>query len=92
MQFTVGDEREVHLWDESVLPVTEKERKGEGKNSIAPRINTGLPQVLPELKWPLYTHPNKNYLDCQNFHVQPFDISSVQYVYLNTNFCSQCTF
>ena len=41
MQFTFGDKREVHLLDESVLPVTEKERRGEGKSSIGPRMKYG---------------------------------------------------
>ena len=31
MQFIFGDKREAYQLDESVLPVTEKERKGEGK-------------------------------------------------------------
>ena len=38
MQFTSGDKREAHLLDKSVLPVTEKERRGKGKSSIDPRI------------------------------------------------------
>ena len=41
MQFTFGDKGEVHLLDESVLPVTEKERRGEGKSSIGPRMKYG---------------------------------------------------
>ena len=41
MQFTLGDKREVHLLNESVLPVTRKERRGEGKSSISPRIKYG---------------------------------------------------
>ena len=41
MQFTLGDKREVHLLDESVLPVTEKERRGEGEGSISPRMKYG---------------------------------------------------
>ena len=32
MQFTFGYKREAHLLDESVLPVTRKERRGEGKS------------------------------------------------------------
>ena len=39
MQFTYGDKGEVYLLDESVLPVTEKERRREGKRS--PRIKYG---------------------------------------------------
>ena len=35
---TFGDKREAHLLDESVLPVTEKERRSEGKSSIGPRM------------------------------------------------------
>ena len=31
----------VHFLDKSALPVTEKERKGEGKSSIGPRIKYG---------------------------------------------------
>ena len=38
MQFNFGDKREAHLLDESVLPVTEKERRGEGKSSIGTRM------------------------------------------------------
>ena len=38
MQFTLGDEREVYLLDESALPVTEKESMREGKRSIGPRM------------------------------------------------------
>ena len=45
MQFTFGDKGEVHLLDESVLPVTEKERKGEGKSSIGPRMKYGHPNL-----------------------------------------------
>ena len=41
MQFTFGDKREVHQLDGSALPVTEKERKGDGKSSIGPRIKYG---------------------------------------------------
>ena len=41
MQFTFGDKREVYLVDESVLPVTEKERRGEGKSSNSPRMKCG---------------------------------------------------
>ena len=37
MQFILGDKGE-NLLDESVLPVTEKERRGEGKSSIGPRM------------------------------------------------------
>ena len=33
-----GGEGEVHLLDESVPPVTERERRVEGKNSIGPRM------------------------------------------------------
>ena len=41
MQFTLGDKGEVHLLDESVLPVNEKERRGEGKSSIGPKLKYG---------------------------------------------------
>ena len=41
MQFTFGDKREAHLLDESVLPVTGKERRGKGKSSIGPRMKYG---------------------------------------------------
>ena len=41
MQFTFGDEIEVHLLDDSALPVTEKESMREGKRSIGPRIKYG---------------------------------------------------
>ena len=42
MQFTFGDKGEVHLLEESIiLPVTKKERRGEGKISIGPRIKYG---------------------------------------------------
>ena len=43
MQFTCGDKREVHLLDESVLAVSEKERRGEGKSTIGPRMKYGHP-------------------------------------------------
>ena len=39
MLFTFGDKGEVYLVDESVLPVTEKERRQEGKRSIDGRMN-----------------------------------------------------
>ena len=35
MQFTFGDKKEVYLLDESILPVTEKERRQKGKNASA---------------------------------------------------------
>ena len=35
MQFILGDKREVHLLNDSVLPVTEKERRREGKVALA---------------------------------------------------------
>ena len=38
MQFILGDKREVHLLEESALPVTEKARRGEGKRNIGPRM------------------------------------------------------
>ena len=41
MQFTFGDKREVYLLDESVPPVTKKERRWEGKRSIGPRMKYG---------------------------------------------------
>ena len=41
MQFILGDKREVHLLGESALPVTEKERRGEGKTTISPRMKYG---------------------------------------------------
>ena len=41
MQFIFGDKREVHLLDGSVLPVTEKERRKEGKCSIGPKMKYG---------------------------------------------------
>ena len=41
MQFTFGDMREVYLLDKSVLPGTEKERRGEGKKTISPRMKYG---------------------------------------------------
>ena len=41
MQFTLGDKREVHLLDQSVLPVTRKERRGDWKSSIGPRMKYG---------------------------------------------------
>ena len=41
MQFTFGEKREVSLLDESVLPLTEKERRREGKRSIGPRMKYG---------------------------------------------------
>ena len=60
MQFTLGDKGEVYLLGESVLTVTEKERRGEAKSSIGPRIKYVLLiltsfQVLaaPE-SWPNY--------------------------------------
>ena len=37
MQFILGDKREVHLLDESALPVTKKEKRGEGKTTIGLR-------------------------------------------------------
>ena len=46
MQFTFGDKGEVHLLNESVLPVTEKERKGEGKSSIGPRMKYGHANLI----------------------------------------------
>ena len=36
MHLTMRDRREAHLLEESVLPVTKKERRGEGKSSIGP--------------------------------------------------------
>ena len=36
MQFNFGDKREVYLLDESVLPLTKKERRREGKKCISP--------------------------------------------------------
>ena len=41
MQFTFGDEREVYLLDESVLPVTEKESMRGGKKSNGPGTKYG---------------------------------------------------
>ena len=41
MQFTFGDKGEVYLLDKSVLPVTGKERRGEGKSSIGTRMKYG---------------------------------------------------
>ena len=41
MQFTFGDKGKVYLLDEGVLPVTGKERRGEGKKSIGPRMKYG---------------------------------------------------
>ena len=41
MQFTFGDKGEAYLLDESVLPMTEKERRQEGKSSIGPRMKYG---------------------------------------------------
>ena len=38
MQLILGDKREIYLLDESVLPVTEKERRREGKSIIGPRM------------------------------------------------------
>ena len=38
MQFTFGDKGEVCLLDESALPVTEKQRRLEGKRSTGPRM------------------------------------------------------
>ena len=37
MQFIFGDKREVKLWGESALPVTEKERMREGKKVLKSR-------------------------------------------------------
>ena len=39
MQFIFGDKREVYLLDESVLPVTEKEGRQEGKTYFRPFLN-----------------------------------------------------
>ena len=41
MQFNFGDKGEVYHLDESALPVTEKERRQEGKRNISPWINYG---------------------------------------------------
>ena len=41
MQFSFGDKGEVYLLDESVLSVTEKERRREGKSNIGPRMKYG---------------------------------------------------
>ena len=41
MQFTFGDKREVYLFDESAIPVTEKESMREGKRSIGPWMKYG---------------------------------------------------
>ena len=41
MQFTFGDKGEVYLLNESVLPVTGKERRGEVKSSIGPKMKYG---------------------------------------------------
>ena len=42
MQFTFGDKGDVYPLDESVLPVTEKEKRQEGKRCIGPRMNSPL--------------------------------------------------
>ena len=41
MQFTFGDKGEIYLLDESLVPVTEKERRREGKRRIGPRMKYG---------------------------------------------------
>ena len=41
MQLTCGYKRDIYLVDESVPPVTEKERRGEGKSSIGPKMKYG---------------------------------------------------
>ena len=41
MQFNFGEKGNVQMLVESVLPVTEKERRGEGKSSIDPRMKYG---------------------------------------------------
>ena len=46
MQFTFGDKREAHLLDESVLPVTEKERRRKGKSSISPKMRYGHAYIV----------------------------------------------
>ena len=47
MQFTFGDKGEVYLLDESAQPVTEKERRGEKKSSISPRMKYGHANLKP---------------------------------------------
>ena len=49
MQFTFGDKGEVYLLDESVLPVTKKERRQEGKRSFGPRMKFG--QANPKIEY-----------------------------------------
>ena len=46
MQFTFRDKGEVYLLDESALPVTEKERRGERKSSIGPRMKYGHANLM----------------------------------------------
>ena len=41
-----GDKGEVYLLDESVLPVTKKERRREGKRSIGPRMKYGHANLI----------------------------------------------
>ena len=46
MQFTFGDKKEGHLLNESVLPITEKERRRLGKRNIGPRIKYGHANLI----------------------------------------------
>ena len=41
-----GDKGKVYLLDESVLPVTKKERRQEGKSNIGPRMKYGHANCL----------------------------------------------
>ena len=46
MQLIFWDKGEVYLLDESALPVTEKERRGERKSSIGPRMKYGHANLM----------------------------------------------
>ena len=50
MQFTFEDKGEVYLLDESVLSVTEKERRREGKRNIGPKMKYCVIEICERKK------------------------------------------
>ena len=64
MQFTFGDKRVVYLLGEIALPVTAKERRGEGKTNISPRMKYGHANLISF---------------CQNERCSVFNLSSLSF-------------
>ena len=73
MQFGFGDKGEVYLLDESVLPVTGKERRREGKSSISPRIKYDTHIIIC---LPIYKRKVQ--------HIQPFITTDFQTIALSS--------